>query len=129
MPSPIQPVADRFGWPQFVGTVAAVYHRLPPSEQAQTTILTGNYGEDGAIDLLGPTRPVCRVVNQNGRDTEGPHHALCHPFFTVSIGNSTPLASCNHTHTCMRFKTRSALSPLLSARSIVAWSWFAGQAS
>jgi hypothetical protein len=54
MPSPIQPVADRFGWPRFVGTVAAVYRRLPPREQAETTLLAGNYGEAGAFDLLGP---------------------------------------------------------------------------
>ncbi len=54
MPSPIQPVADRFGWSQFVGTVAAVYRRLPARQQAETTILAGNYGEAGAFDLLGP---------------------------------------------------------------------------
>ncbi len=54
MPSPIQPVADRFDWPQFVGTVAAVYRRLPARQQAETTILAGNYGEAGAFDLLGP---------------------------------------------------------------------------
>ncbi len=54
MPSPIQPVADRFGWPQFVGTVAAVYRRLPARQQAEATILAGNYGEAGAFDLLGP---------------------------------------------------------------------------
>ncbi len=54
MPSPIQPVADRFGWPQFVGTVAGVYRRLPAREQAETTILAGNYGEAGALDLFGP---------------------------------------------------------------------------
>jgi 4-amino-4-deoxy-L-arabinose transferase-like glycosyltransferase len=54
MSSPIQPVADRFGWPQFTATVAAVYRHLPPAEQAHTTILTGNYGEAAALDLLGP---------------------------------------------------------------------------
>ncbi len=63
MPSPIQPVADRFGWPQFVGTVAAVYHRLPPSQQAETTILAGNYGEAGALDLLGPAFHLPRVIS------------------------------------------------------------------
>ena len=47
-------MADRFGWPQFVGAVAAVYKQLPAREQAETTILAGNYGEAGALDLLGP---------------------------------------------------------------------------
>ena len=54
MSSPIQPAADRFGWPQFVGTVVAVYRRLPAGQQAETTILAGNYGEAAALDLLGP---------------------------------------------------------------------------
>ena len=63
MPSPIQPVADRFGWPQYVGTVAAVYRRLPPREQAETTILAGNYGEAGALDLLGPAYHLPRAIS------------------------------------------------------------------
>lgn len=45
--------ADMFGWESMVATVAGVYHRLPPAEQAQCAILAGNYGEAGAIDLFG----------------------------------------------------------------------------
>ena len=63
MPSPIQPVADRFGWPQFVGTVAAVYRRLPPRERATATILAGNYGEAAALDLLGPAYHLPRAIS------------------------------------------------------------------
>lgn len=63
MPSPIQPVADRFGWPQFVGAVATAYQRLPRAERAQTTILAGNYGEAGALDLLGPAYHLPRVIS------------------------------------------------------------------
>lgn len=63
MSSPIQPVADRFGWPQFVGTVAAVYRRLPPRERAETTLLAGNYGEAGALDLLGPAYHLPHVIS------------------------------------------------------------------
>ncbi len=63
MPAPIQPVADRFGWPQFVGTVAAVYQRLPPAQRAGTTILAGNYGEAGALDLLGPAYHLPRAIS------------------------------------------------------------------
>lgn len=62
-PSPIQPVADRFGWPQFVGTVASVYRRLPAREQARTTILAGNYGEAGALDLFGPAYRLPRAIS------------------------------------------------------------------
>jgi hypothetical protein len=61
--SPIQPVADKFGWPQFVSTISGVYHRLPASEQRETTILAGNYGEAGALDLLGPAYHLPRVIS------------------------------------------------------------------
>ena len=46
--------ADMLGWPDMAATVATVYHRLPPSDQAKCAILAGNYGEAGAIDLFGP---------------------------------------------------------------------------
>jgi hypothetical protein len=54
MSSPIQPIADRFGWPQLITTVATVYRALPAADRARATILAENYGEAGAFDLLGP---------------------------------------------------------------------------
>lgn len=48
-------LGDQFGWEQMVSEVAKIYGSLPPSEQAQTAIFAGNYGEAGAIDLFGPT--------------------------------------------------------------------------
>jgi hypothetical protein len=44
---------DRFGWPEMVEAVARTYNALPPEERAQTGIFANNYGEAGAIDLLG----------------------------------------------------------------------------
>lgn len=49
-----QDYADMFGWPEKAAAVAAVYHRLPPEEQAPAVILAGNYGQAGALDLFGP---------------------------------------------------------------------------
>jgi hypothetical protein len=46
--------AWQFGWDEMVGAVAAVYHALPPEEQTRVAIVGNNYGESGAIDLLGP---------------------------------------------------------------------------
>jgi Dolichyl-phosphate-mannose-protein mannosyltransferase len=59
--------ADRFGWTEMVQKVAAVYHALPPSEQAHTGILTGNYGEASAINLYGPKYglPIAISGHQN----------------------------------------------------------------
>ena len=43
-------LAESIAWPQQVALVAREYDTLPPSLRRQTTILTGNYGEAGAIE-------------------------------------------------------------------------------
>lgn len=48
-----QHFADMHGWPEMVAEVARVYHSLPPEEQAKAGIFGQNYGEAGAIDILG----------------------------------------------------------------------------
>ncbi len=45
---------EEIGWPDLVQAVASVYGSLPPEERKQTGILTGNYGEGGALNLYGP---------------------------------------------------------------------------
>ncbi len=45
---------EEVGWPELAQAVARVYHSLPPEERAHTGILTGNYGEGGALNLYGP---------------------------------------------------------------------------
>jgi hypothetical protein len=34
--------------------VAAAWNQLPPSERSRASIVAGNYGQAGAIDLFGP---------------------------------------------------------------------------
>jgi hypothetical protein len=46
--------AWQFGWPELVEATARVYHNLPPEERAKAGILGNNFGQSGAIDLLGP---------------------------------------------------------------------------
>jgi 4-amino-4-deoxy-L-arabinose transferase-like glycosyltransferase len=46
--------AWQFGWEELVAAVADVYHAMPPDEQERVAIIGNNYGESGAIDLLGP---------------------------------------------------------------------------
>ena len=48
-----QNFANRFGWKQMTATVGGVYHGLPADQRAEACILTGNYGEAGAIDFFG----------------------------------------------------------------------------
>ena len=45
--------ADRFGWDQQVSTVVAAFRALTPTEQQTVCIYGDNYGEAGALDLLG----------------------------------------------------------------------------
>jgi hypothetical protein len=48
-----QHYADMHGWEEMVAEVARVYNTLPPEEKAKAGIFTQNYGEAGAVDLLG----------------------------------------------------------------------------
>jgi len=45
---------EEIGWNDLVRTVAQIRDSLPPDQQAHLGITTGNYGEYGAIDILGP---------------------------------------------------------------------------
>jgi len=45
---------EESGWPDLARSVANVYHSLSVEEQEHTGILTGNYGEAGALNLYGP---------------------------------------------------------------------------
>jgi hypothetical protein len=47
-------LAESIGWPGLVALVAREYHALPGAQRRRATILTGNYGEAGAIDRYGP---------------------------------------------------------------------------
>jgi Dolichyl-phosphate-mannose-protein mannosyltransferase len=47
-------LGETIAWPKLVALVAREYDSLPAPERQQTTILTGNYGEAGAIDRYGP---------------------------------------------------------------------------
>lgn len=45
---------EEIGWPELAQNVARVFNSLPAEERGRTGILTGNYGEGGALNLYGP---------------------------------------------------------------------------
>lgn len=45
--------ADRFGWDELTATVVKVYRSLPENDRTKACIVTGNYGEAGAIEFYG----------------------------------------------------------------------------
>jgi 4-amino-4-deoxy-L-arabinose transferase-like glycosyltransferase len=49
--------AEQIGWPELVATVEAAVADLPAADRARAVIVTGNYGEAGALELLGHDLP------------------------------------------------------------------------
>ncbi|MEV1333804.1 glycosyltransferase family 39 protein [Micromonospora costi] len=47
---------ETIGWPAFVDSLAAVHRALPAEQRDRAVILTGNYGEAGAVARYGPAR-------------------------------------------------------------------------
>ena len=45
---------EEFGWDTMLKTIAQVRDSLPAQQQANLGIVVGNYGENGAIEILGP---------------------------------------------------------------------------
>jgi hypothetical protein len=45
---------EEIGWDELVKTVAGIRDWLPPEQQKHVGVLAGNYGEQGAIEILGP---------------------------------------------------------------------------
>jgi Dolichyl-phosphate-mannose-protein mannosyltransferase len=45
---------EEIGWDELVRTVAGIRDSLPPEQQRSLGVLVGNYGEQGAVEILGP---------------------------------------------------------------------------
>ena len=54
---------EMIGWKELVDTVATIHSALPAGERAQAGILTGNYGEAGAINLYGPAYDLPEAIS------------------------------------------------------------------
>jgi 4-amino-4-deoxy-L-arabinose transferase-like glycosyltransferase len=60
-----QHFGDRFGWPEMVDAITLQYQALSPEEQAQCAIFTSNYGEAGAVNILGEGLPRAMSGHNN----------------------------------------------------------------
>jgi hypothetical protein len=54
---------EEIGWQELTETVAGIYAKLPAEEKPQAGILTGNYGEAGAINLYGPAYGLPEAIS------------------------------------------------------------------
>lgn len=80
-----QPLGDRFGWDSLADTVEQVYAALPPAQRAQACVLTENYGEAGALSLLGaPGRLPPVISGHNNYSLWGP--GMCTGEVLILVG-------------------------------------------
>jgi len=61
---------ETVGWPRFVQTVSSAWRQIPAGERRHTAIFTGNYGEAGAIDLLGSPLRLPRAYSAHNGFSE-----------------------------------------------------------
>jgi len=64
--------ADRQGWDRLVAQIAAAWDRLTPEERSKAAVFVGNYGEAGAIELLGRDRQIAALSSHNNYWFWGP---------------------------------------------------------
>ena len=81
---------ETIGWPQLVSQVATAYRRLP----AGTAILTGNYGEAGAIDRYGPALGLPRAFSGHNAYGEWGHPPAAAPVLAIGIDPALLRQSC-----------------------------------
>jgi hypothetical protein len=80
-------LGETIAWPGLVALVAREYRSLPPSQRAATTILTGNYGEAGAIARYGPADGLPEVYSgANSFWYWGPPPASARSAIAVDLG-------------------------------------------
>jgi hypothetical protein len=83
--------ADRFGWNEQVDGVLTAWHSLSPAEQKRVCIFGTDYGEAGAVDLLGHMRESAlppALSGQNNYWLWGTHG--CDTSLVIAIISDTP---------------------------------------
>lgn len=109
VPIAINPdLGETVGWPRFIQTVSTAWRRIPAAERRRTAVFTANYGEAGAIDLLGRSHGLPRaysghngfsewgippandthalIIGYDGARDAAPYFAGCRRMATVNDG-------------------------------------------
>ena len=82
-------LAETIAWPREVRLIAREYRALPAGQRAGTTLLTGNYGEAGAIDRYGPSLGLPPAYSgSNNFWLWGPPPAADHSAIVISLDPS-----------------------------------------
>jgi 4-amino-4-deoxy-L-arabinose transferase-like glycosyltransferase len=121
---------ETVGWPAFVQTVSTAWRRIPAAERRHTAIFTANYGEAGAIDLLGQPRRLPRAYSgHNGFSEWGRPPAVA--THVLLIGYNDPRDAAPYFKQCRTLATvnnhvglnnNEQGLPLMLCRTTAAWS-------
>lgn len=80
-------LGEEIGWQDLTRTVAGVYDGLPAEDRAQTVIVTGNYGEAGALQRYGAPFGLPAVYSgQNNFHLWGPPPDGARTVIAVGMG-------------------------------------------
>jgi len=120
---------ETVGWPRFVETVSHAWRSIPADERGHTAIFTSNYGEAGAVDLLGRSLGLPRAYSgHNGFSEWGQPPAT--DTHALIVGYDTPADAAPAFAGCRRLATINdgvGLNndeqglPLLLCRTAAAW--------
>jgi len=81
-------LAWELGWDDMVAKVAQVYNALPDAEKPKTGIVTGTYGEAGAVDLLGKKYGLPKAIcGQLSYHDFGTRNYTGEVLITIGLGN------------------------------------------
>jgi hypothetical protein len=121
---------ETVGWPRFVGTVAGAWRAIPPTERRRTAIFTSNYGEAGAVDVLGRSHDLPRAYSGHngfsewGQPPAGDDHALLIGFDSAA-GAAPAFTGCRKLATVddgVGLDNDEQGLPLLLCRPTASWS-------
>jgi hypothetical protein len=105
VPMAVNPdLGESVGWPRFIDTVSAAWQRIPVPERRRTVIFTANYGEAGAIDLLGRSPGLPRAYSgHNGFSEWGTPPAF--DTHALIVGYDGPADAAPDFTSCRRMAT------------------------
>jgi Dolichyl-phosphate-mannose-protein mannosyltransferase len=122
-------LGETVGWPRFIQTVSAAWRSIPTAERAHTAIFTENYGEAGAIDLLGRPLLPRAYSGHNGFSEWGePPPGDSHVLLIGADGARDALPAFDRCRTLARVDNGVGLAndeqglPVLLCRTTASWS-------
>jgi 4-amino-4-deoxy-L-arabinose transferase-like glycosyltransferase len=60
---PTGELGETVGWPEMIDQIAAAYQMIPVEQRERAVVFTSNYGEAGAVDVLGPDLGLPRAAS------------------------------------------------------------------